>query len=390
MRILFMRCEDQFIRSIIMALDEMGHEVALWPRQVENMYGNEKEQKVFRDFLQNNQVDFVLSTVFFRLVALITHETGVKYVVYSVDSPQFGLYFPVFSYYDNCYFFHFDKKECELNRGRGIAHLYHLPLAANVAQAKRMRASGDELRKYGCDISFVGGVYENNYYDEIKASLPADLQDQIAAILEASAFRWDETDRIMPMLSDSLVRRVKECCPECFERQFEMEDRYYFRSYVLSRKLSHIERTLLLEMLAEQYDFRLYTYERTKISDKVNRFPPVNMVTDSYKVFQASKINLNLTLRSIESAVPLRVFDIMSAGGFVLTNWQEEAVELFEEDKEIVTFKTPEEMLEKIDYYLAHDDERKKIGRKGLEKVQSCYTYHHQLGKITEKISEKN
>lgn len=64
--------------------------------------------------------------------------------------------------------------------------------------------------------------------------------------------------------------------------------------------------------------------------------------------------------------------DIMGAGGFVLSSYCAETAELFEEDKEIVMFKTPEELIEKTDYYLAHDAEREQIARAGYEKVMKC------------------
>ena len=72
----------------------------------------------------------------------------------------------------------------------------------------------------------------------------------------------------------------------------------------------------------------------------------------------------------------------MSVGGFVLTNYQEEIPDLFAEGKEIVTFKTPEELIDKADYYLKHDTKRINIGINGYKKVKKCYTYEHQLQKI--------
>lgn len=72
----------------------------------------------------------------------------------------------------------------------------------------------------------------------------------------------------------------------------------------------------------------------------------------------------------------------MSVGGFVLSNWQPEIPELFEEGRGIVTFKTPEEMLEKADYYLHHEEERLRIAINGYKKVKECYTFEHQLEKI--------
>ena len=39
-------------------------------------------------------------------------------------------------------------------------------------------------------------------------------------------------------------------------------------------------------------------------------------------VFKCSDINLNITLRSIKTGIPLRAMDIMGAGGFLMSNYQ--------------------------------------------------------------------
>ena len=95
-----------------------------------------------------------------------------------------------------------------------------------------------------------------------------------------------------------------------------------------------------------------------------------------------AKINLNITLRSIESGIPQRVIDIMTAGGFVLTNYQEEVSELFDEDKEIVTFSCLDEYRDKAHYYIAHEEERAAIAAAGLKKVREEYN----ITKLVEKM----
>ena len=72
----------------------------------------------------------------------------------------------------------------------------------------------------------------------------------------------------------------------------------------------------------------------------------------------------------------------MGSGGFVLSTYCPETAELFEENKEIVFFRTPEELLAKVDYYLAHDDERRQIARAGHAKVVSCYTYDRKIREL--------
>lgn len=103
---------------------------------------------------------------------------------------------------------------------------------------------------------------------------------------------------------------------------------------------------------------------------------------DVATVYMGSKINLNISLKGIEGGTIQRVMDVMGAGGFVLSNYCEETAELFEEDKEIVMYKTPEELFEKVDYYLKHDKEREQIALAGHRKVIACYTYEEKLKKL--------
>ena len=66
----------------------------------------------------------------------------------------------------------------------------------------------------------------------------------------------------------------------------------------------------------------------------------------------------------------------------MLTNYCAETAELFEEDREIVMFKTPEELVEKAAYYLTHEKEREEIARAGRRKVLNCYTYEKKLKQL--------
>lgn len=99
-------------------------------------------------------------------------------------------------------------------------------------------------------------------------------------------------------------------------------------------------------------------------------------------VFRGSKINLNITLRSITSGIPLRALDIMGAGGFLMSNYQAELSEYFIDGKDMVLFDSPEDMQWKIRYYLKHDDERQQIAKNGFEKVKRKFSYDIQLEKM--------
>ena len=93
------------------------------------------------------------------------------------------------------------------------------------------------------------------------------------------------------------------------------------------------------------------------------------------QIIKCSKINLNMTNRPIKTGLPLRIFDLMACGGFVLSNYQSEIPEIFVPDEDIVLYDSIPDMLAKIDYYLEHDDERKQIAKNGYEKVKEYHSY---------------
>lgn len=382
MRVLFVGSETQQVTHIAYALDRIGHEIAIYPMPIEKMTEKTENMQNFRLFLQNNALDFVISNIFDPCLAEITHDLNLKYVVYGMDSPMFSIYrHEKESKYHTTYLFLLDRKECERLQKYGYTNVYHMPLGSDDYTAGNISIRDEEIMKYQCDISFVGSLYSDNIFDtNIEKFTPA-VQDIFSVILERSALCWDGIDRLFPQLVPEVIEEGNKVLSNVVKPAGNMGDAEYLRARFLARKWTHIERTLLLEALADYYDLRLYTWDDQIVPETVKRFPKVTF-EESLKIFYSTRINLNITLRSIESGIPLRIFDIMSVGGFVLSNWQPEIPELFEEGKEIVTFKTPEEMLEKVDYYLNHEEERLEIAVNGYRKVKECHTFEHRLKKI--------
>ncbi|MCM1143531.1 MAG: glycosyltransferase [Blautia sp.] len=381
MKILFLYSKIQTVVGIVRALSKLGHEVEVYPCAAEELETEEEMQKL-RVFLEKKRVDFVISNAGTPAVGRLTYEMEIRYAVYGMDSPMYETYLPSFQQYDNCYFFYFDYREYLSAKQKGYPHVFYLPLAGDLEAAGKITVTDADVRKYGCEMSFVGALYSGNAYDGFIGRFPLKMQQSFSDMLEQSAFCWDGQDRLGRFLTPGLAAYLYQTCPEVYNAPYELPLEYYFKEIFFARKLTHIERTLLMGLLAERYDFRLYTRDNEQVPAGVPSFGEVDPQTEAYKVFHASKINLNITMRSIESGVPLRVFDIMSIGGFVLSNYQEEIPKLFEEDKEIVTFRSPEELVEKADYYLTHEEERSHIARNGCQKIKQCYTYEKQVEKI--------
>ncbi|RPI71813.1 MAG: glycosyltransferase family 1 protein, partial [Geobacteraceae bacterium] len=109
---------------------------------------------------------------------------------------------------------------------------------------------------------------------------------------------------------------------------------------------------------------------------------------DYSKAICATKINLNFLRKVNRDEVTSRSVEIPACGGFMLAERTCRHGEFFEEGKEAEFFSSNDELLAKITYYLAHDEERGRIARAGRERcVKSGYSMRVQLRQMIEAIS---
>jgi spore maturation protein CgeB len=71
-----------------------------------------------------------------------------------------------------------------------------------------------------------------------------------------------------------------------------------------------------------------------------------------------------------------------------LSDSQQYLGQIFEIGKEIVAYRGENELIEKLNYYLEHDDERKKIALNGYRRVLRDYRFSDILRKSADYIVE--
>jgi spore maturation protein CgeB len=81
-----------------------------------------------------------------------------------------------------------------------------------------------------------------------------------------------------------------------------------------------------------------------------------------------------------------RNFEIPGSGGFLLTSRADNLEEYFVPGKEIVVFNGTDDLIEKVRYYLSHDDEREAIRRAGYLRAIREHTYDRRFREILRTI----
>lgn len=97
---------------------------------------------------------------------------------------------------------------------------------------------------------------------------------------------------------------------------------------------------------------------------------------EMFDVLYRSKITLNVHGDIADNfSVNMRLFEATGMGTLLLTDYSESIHKLFIPDVEIVTFNSPDEAIEKYNYYAEHEEERLKIAKAGQQKTLAHYNY---------------
>lgn len=387
--ILFIHSEDIQLHGIPFALQQLGHSVSV-------VYGGMTfqnddsavggKQEMIEEFLEEGNYDLVITYDFWQSVSNACQAFGVPYYAWVYDDPLLELYSKEALNGVN-YISVFDRRQFERLSGLGLRNLFYLPLAANIDMFGLADIDKTDEDRYSCDISFVGRLYNNRGFEQTFGENGREYLEEAKDVMEQMDCRWNADTTIFGKASEDLTQYMIQREPKDTWETWNIDKRYYCESMILARKCNEIERIRILETLQNRFSVVLYADESAKqIIKGITVRPQVDYSSEMPKVFYLSKINLNITSRSIESGIPQRVWDIMAAGGFCLTNYQPELEEYFEIGKELEVYHNLEELVEKTAYYLTHEEERVRVAINGYKKVREEHDIKLRLQKALDHI----
>ncbi len=127
---------------------------------------------------------------------------------------------------------------------------------------------------------------------------------------------------------------------------------------------------------------------RIHVKKKGNRFDTEEMV----RIYSGTSISLNLhsclqgeVFDPCPDFLNPRLFECAAVGGFQLVDCRDDLNRVYTPE-EIVTFHSSGELVDKIRYYLSHQDERRRIASRARERAVRDHTYECRISEIVNYI----
>lgn len=390
MNVLIYEWNNFGIEDVCDALRNMGHTYKCISDELMRERTNADFDTNFEKIFLSESFDCVFTFNFSPIISNNCKKFNVPYIAYIYDSPLVSLY--SYTIINPCnYVFIFDKALYLDLKKEGIGTVYYMPLSANVKRLDAMfntlgnPALAEECnKKYSCDISFVGSMYneKHNLFDRM-TNLKPFTKGYLDAIMDAQLNVYG-CYFIEDMLNGEILKDMQANVPVAPNKDGVETVEYLYAYYFIARKLASKERFQILNKIAlcdilKKSDMRLYTHNATPEINGFKNMGAVDYYNDMPYVFHNSRINLNITLRSIRSGIPLRGIDIMGAGGFLMSNYQEDFYDFFTPGEDLILYESQDDLTDKCTYYLNHENERAQIAANGYGKIKEFHTYEKHL-----------
>ncbi len=157
---------------------------------------------------------------------------------------------------------------------------------------------------------------------------------------------------------------------------------------------NHQDRIAWLEGILERVNVDVFGYGTDRLSaDSLIRRHHHGPIwgLEMYRILAGSRITLNLHARidvrgRVDDTVAanMRLFEATGVGTCLLTDAKRNLADLFEPDREVVTFRNVNECVEKIRYVLAHPEEQRSIATSGQERTLRDHTYQKRMCELAD------
>lgn len=181
-----------------------------------------------------------------------------------------------------------------------------------------------------------------------------------------------------PRILDKIDLQKDKCIDFSFVGQIALLNRY------------HIQRAQLLSVIAQTRPIAVFSpmaeADQQLIALQPSLYPSV-FGLDMFQTLRISRVTFNAHIDiSAHYAANMRLYEATGVGTCLITDWKKNMHELFEPDREVITFKTAGECVEKVRWLLDHPVERQAIADAGQRRTLKDHTIARRAEQIDEII----
>lgn len=275
------------------------------------------------------------------------------------------------------------RSQVEVYRNAGF-EAHYLPLATNPRRRAPMELSEVDRERYGVPVAYVGSsmvqrgrtlldVFTTTFRKAFgEAGLGRELARQL---LDLQGSRAHTDGYVLPEL-------LEQVAPGIADRFAEVGCRH--RPDALLGEIAAAR--YRLEVLAGLGTLGLHVWGdegwRALEAHGVTHRGWAGHYHELTRIYQAAAVNVDVGRLYQLDIVPMRIFDVIACGGFVIAQHSDALVELLEPGREIVTWQTRDELEAKVRHYLEHPDARAAIVQAGRERVLAEHTIAARLRRM--------
>jgi spore maturation protein CgeB len=168
------------------------------------------------------------------------------------------------------------------------------------------------------------------------------------------------------------------------------QSKKYTCTFVGGLSRQHARGTELLEEVAKKVDLDVFGYGK----DILDPSSPLYLRhhgevwgKEMYTTMRQSRMTINRHIDVAEQyANNMRLYEATGSGTLLLTDEKVNLSELFEPNKEIVTYKNAEDLAKKIAYFTTHPEEVEKIAQAGQKRTLQEHNFRVRMGEMLGKL----
>ena len=192
------------------------------------------------------------------------------------------------------------------------------------------------------------------------------------------------TEKISSEISTP-VKPLLQCCdPEVFFPHYSEDCREEILFVGTAR--GHVFRPIVKDAMIKGHEVAIYGTAWDEFLDE--KYIKGNYIPNEevHKYYSSCKILLNdhWPAMKMNDFPSNRLFDAFACGAFIISDDFPSAESLFEGN--LVTYDTADDLSEKLDYYLTHDEERISMAQKGREIVLKNHTFDNRADTVIDAL----